>query len=532
MCGLCGFLYKDADRVGPVGRTLHAMLGPMARRGTDSTGIALYGPPQPDSYVVRARIDANHGTPERVVAALEAAGTVTERSQQGPNMRARIAYSGDLGDAHRQHRGRARRRGVLDRPGDGDRQGGRRRRRRRGGRSRTPAFEGSHAIGHTRMATESLVDVAHSHPFWARPFPDISVVHNGHITNYHKLRRRLENQGHRFATGNDSEVIAVYIADKLERGESLEDALRGVGLRPGRHLRLPDLDAGRDRRRPRPVRAQAAALRRVRRCRADRLRGGRDPRRRRRHRARAARARRRGGALVATLTSDIDCSRHTTREINQAIKRAAADGVPEIHLANPAARHSLAVAVMQPIEIVFDGPVGWFCGGMCDGARITVHGNCGWSLGENLMSGAIERARQRRLLGGGDDARRARLHRRRHRRPGRHLDEGRHARRRRVGRLHVRLHDAARRDDRVRRRGRRHRRLDVRGHRLRRRRDRLARRRLHRGRAGRRRPRPARAPSCSRTASTPARRGWKKLVAGRKLWNFSRHEYDAWRGAL
>jgi glutamine phosphoribosylpyrophosphate amidotransferase len=84
----------------------------------------------------------------------------------------------------------------------------------------------SHAIGHARMATESRVDVNHSHPFWARPFADISVVHNGHITNYHKLRRRLAGKGHRFATGNDSEAIAVYIADKLEQGDSLEDALR------------------------------------------------------------------------------------------------------------------------------------------------------------------------------------------------------------------------------------------------------------------------------------------------------------------
>ncbi|MDP9301117.1 MAG: amidophosphoribosyltransferase, partial [Actinomycetota bacterium] len=68
--------------------------------------------------------------------------------------------------------------------------------------------------------------IAHSHPFWARPFPDISVVHNGQITNYHKLRRRLEQKGHRFATDNDSEVIAVYIADKLESGHSLDEALR------------------------------------------------------------------------------------------------------------------------------------------------------------------------------------------------------------------------------------------------------------------------------------------------------------------
>ena len=225
MCGLCGFLYKDAERVGPVGRTLHAMLGPMARRGTDSTGIALYGPPQADSYVVRARIEANHGTPERVLQSLEAAGTVSESSQRGPNLRARVAYAGDIGaltdriEAEPEVEvfsiGRAME--IVKDVGDAD-----------DVERALPyaSFEGSHAIGHTRMATESLVDVAHSHPFWARPFPDISVVHNGHITNYHKLRRRLENQGHRFATGNDSEVIAVYIADKLERGESLEDALR------------------------------------------------------------------------------------------------------------------------------------------------------------------------------------------------------------------------------------------------------------------------------------------------------------------
>jgi hypothetical protein len=85
---------------------------------------------------------------------------------------------------------------------------------------------GTHGIGHTRMATESRVDIAHSHPFWARPFPDIAVVHNGTITNYHQLRRRLEMKGHRFSTGNDSEVIAVFVADKLQQGESLEDALK------------------------------------------------------------------------------------------------------------------------------------------------------------------------------------------------------------------------------------------------------------------------------------------------------------------
>ena len=75
--------------------------------------------------------------------------------------------------------------------------------------------------------------------------------------------------------------------------------------------------------------------------------------------------------------SEIDCSEHTTREINQAIKRAAAEGAPEVRLTNPAARHSLAVAVMHPIRVVFDGPVGWYCAGMSDGPEVVVHGNCG-----------------------------------------------------------------------------------------------------------------------------------------------------------
>jgi methylamine---glutamate N-methyltransferase subunit A len=88
------------------------------------------------------------------------------------------------------------------------------------------AFWGTHGISHTRMATESRVDISHSHPFWARPFPDISVVHNGHITNYHKLRRRLEIKGHQFYTHNDSEVIAVYIADMMQQGASLDEAVQ------------------------------------------------------------------------------------------------------------------------------------------------------------------------------------------------------------------------------------------------------------------------------------------------------------------
>jgi glutamine phosphoribosylpyrophosphate amidotransferase len=85
---------------------------------------------------------------------------------------------------------------------------------------------GTHAIGHVRMATESDVDICSAHPFWAYPFKDVAVVHNGQLTNYWSKRRHLEKQGHRFMSNCDSELIAVYIADRLNEGASLEEAMK------------------------------------------------------------------------------------------------------------------------------------------------------------------------------------------------------------------------------------------------------------------------------------------------------------------
>jgi glutamine phosphoribosylpyrophosphate amidotransferase len=87
-------------------------------------------------------------------------------------------------------------------------------------------FQGTHAIGHARMATESDVDISNAHPYWAYPFSDVAVVHNGQLTNYHDWRRRLERNGHRFASECDSEIIAVYLAERMHDGLSLEDAMR------------------------------------------------------------------------------------------------------------------------------------------------------------------------------------------------------------------------------------------------------------------------------------------------------------------
>ena len=85
---------------------------------------------------------------------------------------------------------------------------------------------GTHAIGHARMATESGVDIKSAHPFWGYPFSDVSVVHNGQLTNYWNNRRMLENKGMRFMSECDSELIAVYLAEKMRNGATLEEGMK------------------------------------------------------------------------------------------------------------------------------------------------------------------------------------------------------------------------------------------------------------------------------------------------------------------
>jgi glutamine phosphoribosylpyrophosphate amidotransferase len=87
-------------------------------------------------------------------------------------------------------------------------------------------WTGTHGLGHTRLSTESRVDLSHSQPFWAHGTPDLAVVHNGHICNYHRLRRIYEQEGVRFYTENDSEIIGLYLARRMAGGETLREALK------------------------------------------------------------------------------------------------------------------------------------------------------------------------------------------------------------------------------------------------------------------------------------------------------------------
>nr|WP_320192621.1 amidophosphoribosyltransferase [uncultured Desulfobacter sp.] len=87
-------------------------------------------------------------------------------------------------------------------------------------------FNGTHGIAHNRLATESGVRPETAHPFWACGFSDIATVHNGQITNYWIMRRRLERKGMTFQTENDTELIAVYLAYQMSCELTLEEALK------------------------------------------------------------------------------------------------------------------------------------------------------------------------------------------------------------------------------------------------------------------------------------------------------------------
>lgn len=86
----------------------------------------------------------------------------------------------------------------------------------------------------------------------------------------------------------------------------------------------------------------------------------------------------------------IDAAELPTRDVNSAIRAAIAEGATEIRVANPAGRHSMAVALDADARVVFEGSTGWYTAGMIKRATIVIEGNTGWGLGECMMSGRIE----------------------------------------------------------------------------------------------------------------------------------------------
>jgi glutamate synthase domain-containing protein 1 len=236
VCGIAGIIYRNGDGEREVGRDMTRMLQAMKHRGPDSTGYALYRGGG-DTFVMHVKlseaVDEDAELAQRVQrqrdqveARLRDVGAeIEEVKGTHRTMTVIFGFDGDLkllADAvervrHTEVLSLGRSLEIVKDLGDAETVSG---------EYGLDQYAGTHAIGHARMATESDVDIANAHPYWAYPFPDVAVVHNGQLTNFHDWRRRLQRAGHRFQSECDSEIIAVYLAEQMSEGRSLADAMR------------------------------------------------------------------------------------------------------------------------------------------------------------------------------------------------------------------------------------------------------------------------------------------------------------------
>jgi methylamine---glutamate N-methyltransferase subunit A len=227
MCGIAGILFKKNGTRAEVGKALIDMLDGCQHRGPDSTGFALYHDPVPGQLRLRFIVGQGREAElaiQRVKDKLrDYQAEIIDEEGIGAGYRVDVRFHGDLQKFAYDMEEAAKVSSIgesLDIIKD------------IGGAHdvddvyKVQSFEGTHGIGHVRLATESDVAPDASHPFWATGFADVAIVHNGQITNYYKMRRRFEKRGYKFNTDNDSELIAVYLADKLKHGITLKDALR------------------------------------------------------------------------------------------------------------------------------------------------------------------------------------------------------------------------------------------------------------------------------------------------------------------
>ena len=237
MCGIAGLIHRG--NVSDVGSEMTAMLQSLKHRGPDSTGFAVYGPPKPGEYIMRFKVaeqeelakgfrihqeirDRRKAVDERL--AERGVKVVEEHEATEYAYRYRFNYDGDLEGLARyiedvegaEILSMGNGLELIKDLGDAAVVSG---------QYGLNGFSGTHALGHTRMATESDVDIRSAHPYWAYPYNDIAVVHNGQITNYWMMRREMERRGHRFLSNCDSELLAVYTAEMMNRGHSLEECL-------------------------------------------------------------------------------------------------------------------------------------------------------------------------------------------------------------------------------------------------------------------------------------------------------------------
>lgn len=221
MCGIAGILFKKPVSSQVLGRALADMMDGCQHRGPDSTGFALYEK-DVDGLRLRFLVDDEQAVARIKAALAEHGATLKAERREGATYVAEVAYSGEIRPFAyaMEHAAKLVSIGTsLDIIKDVGTS------RDLDGIYNIGSITGSHGLGHVRLATESDVKPEAAHPFWATGFADVAIVHNGQITNYWKMRRRLEARGFEFRTDNDSELIAVYIADKMAQGIALEAAL-------------------------------------------------------------------------------------------------------------------------------------------------------------------------------------------------------------------------------------------------------------------------------------------------------------------
>jgi glutamate synthase domain-containing protein 1 len=223
MCGIVGFMARDVRLRDRLGELVVPMLTCMGERGPDSAGLAVFS----DSLGAGLRRYSFY-TPDRDLDWLAVIAEFTADTEYAAEIEAVESHailvtaaapeimqswlsSRDL-PVHLLSAGR-----TIDvykdegHPADIAR------------RYSFSSLTGTHAVGHTRMATESAVSPAHAHPFTAGE--DFCLVHNGSLSNPYSIRRRLEKKGVRFETDNDTEAACRFLEWRMREGDALEQAL-------------------------------------------------------------------------------------------------------------------------------------------------------------------------------------------------------------------------------------------------------------------------------------------------------------------
>ena len=233
MCGIAG---RILGAPGLVGNDLVELMDAQAHRGADSTGFAIYGVPRDTGYVLRGmgfsrdNIDSDLSNFTNILRDngsdfLKDPEIVTDTSTHYC-FRIEISDPKDLSNWIKdtdtlaktievQSCGRSLE--IIKDIGGASEVAD---------KHNVRDMIGTHGLGHARLATESSVLPNASHPFWARPFSDVAIVHNGQITDYFTWKEKLIRKGYQFLTENDSELIAIWVSDQMKSGLSMDQALK------------------------------------------------------------------------------------------------------------------------------------------------------------------------------------------------------------------------------------------------------------------------------------------------------------------